>query len=101
MTNEIDLFQSACSCQGKGGDDLIPLLVVGAILAGVYVGGKLVKRLKGIAKMENNSDKEDKDAACGCGGGRYCSGRGKWKELGIEFQRSEVSDQNTEGRMQD
>jgi len=72
------MLPSACSCQGKGGDDLIPLLVVVAILAGLYAGGKWWKRLKGRANMTNNGDKKDEGSACGSGGGSCCSGRGKW-----------------------
>jgi len=78
MTNATNMFSSACSCQGKGGDDLIPLLVVGAILAGVHVGGKWLKRLKGRANMTNNGDKKDEVSACGSGEGNCCSGPRKW-----------------------
>jgi thioredoxin 1 len=74
----MDALSSACSCQGKGGDDLIPLLVVVAILAGVHAGGKWLKRLKGRKNMANNSEKNEEGSACGSGGGSCCSGPGKW-----------------------
>ena len=78
MTNGMDMFSSSCSCQGKGGKDLIPLLVVVAIFAGVHAGWKWLKRPKGSVNMTENGEKKAEGAACGCGGGSCGGGRGKW-----------------------
>ena len=53
MTNGMDMFQSACSCRGDGGGDLIPLLVAAAVIAGVYFAGRWFKARKGKVGMTN------------------------------------------------
>lgn len=53
MTNAVDLLPPTCSCQGRSGNDLVPLLVVGVVLIAAHFVGKWLKQSKRTLNMKN------------------------------------------------
>ena len=53
MTNLFADFAPTCSCRSNGADDLVPLLVVAAVLVAAHFVGRCHKRLKGTLNMKN------------------------------------------------
>jgi thioredoxin 1 len=53
MTNVTDLFPPTCSSQGRGSNDLIPLLVVVAVLVAAHFIGRGLNKSKGTSTVKN------------------------------------------------